>query len=383
LPATNVAITDCDIDGSYDIFTGDVAYSRFSRNTIWNGGIAFYIVNRQTIIEDNDNVGSSVMSAGYALHYAQHLYMARNRVRFVRGNDRYMMTLDGTGSHFYGTPLSINETHVVAPNCPYRIDAHFAEDIGVTAAGSYNNPQSPMGALLIITDGPGAGQHRRVVDWGHAGNIDSEPCWWRLNRPFEGLLDDEIPRITLVVTIFAGRLIFEENNFQDAGRFSLYHSGIEVVASGHRTARTEGFWATGMVVAGRYVGNNSRGPLIPNPSYFAEFSDNIAQVGHRAPHTQQLSADSFWNPKYGLRSKLFSFGIGGEGKPEQKGVNRFVVFRRNEVVGGNGVRVWGISNSDMLVEGNTFRKTNISVEVSEFAGKQSVENVLVRNNTEV
>ena len=60
-----------------------------------------------------------------------------------------------------------------------------------------------------------------------------------------------------------------------------------------------------------------------------------------------------------------------------------MVFRRNEVVGGNGVRVWGISNSDMLVEGNTFRKTNISVEVSEFAGKQSVENVLVRNNTEV
>lgn len=87
-PSYNVQVSDCDISGSWHLFIGQVEYARFLRNTLWNGGMSFYLIPRQTIVEGNDVTGSSVMAAGGGYNFAQHLFMGENRVRFVRGNDR-------------------------------------------------------------------------------------------------------------------------------------------------------------------------------------------------------------------------------------------------------------------------------------------------------
>jgi polygalacturonase len=77
---------------------------------------------------------------------------------------------------------------------------------------------------------------------------------------------------------------------------------------------------------------------------------------------------------------LFSMGMAGQGRGHP---NRFIVFRGNSFVGGNGMAVWGIGNSDVLVENNHFNSTNISIALDHFPTNVSaVTNVVIRNNTE-
>jgi hypothetical protein len=73
-------------------------------------------------------------------------------------------------------------------------------------------------------------------------------------------------------------------------------------------------------------------------------------------------------------------GMAGQGRGHS---NRFLVFRGNSFVGGNGISVWGIGSSDVLVEGNRFNGTNISIALDHFPTNVSaVTNVVIRNNKE-
>ena len=81
------------------------------------------------------------------------------------------MTFDGEDNVFYGTALQWNQTHVVTPDCPGRPDSRFGDN---TAAGSQ----------LLITDGPGTGQYRRVVA---ADMPPTGQCSFELDKPFVGL----------------------------------------------------------------------------------------------------------------------------------------------------------------------------------------------------
>ena len=49
--ASNVAVEDCDVSGSWHLFQGKVEYGVLSRNTLYNGGATWYLIARQTIIE--------------------------------------------------------------------------------------------------------------------------------------------------------------------------------------------------------------------------------------------------------------------------------------------------------------------------------------------
>ena len=70
--------------------------------------------------------------------------------------------------------------------------------------------------MVLITDGPGAGQYRRIVTWGATGDIDTDPCWWRLDRPFGGSFEKaDLAQMQIVVTFFQGESIFTDNRFED------------------------------------------------------------------------------------------------------------------------------------------------------------------------
>jgi hypothetical protein len=112
----------------------------------------------------------------------------------------------------------------------------------------------------------------------------------------EGLEGVPVENITIVITSFTGRNIFDRDTFEDGGPFQFYNSGIHDVAAGITFRRTEGAWSSGMDVA-MYYRNGTSGSLSPNPAYFSEFVGNNFAVGHRAPHLDSPSKqnrDLFW-----------------------------------------------------------------------------------------
>ena len=113
---------------------------------------------------------------------------------------------------FYGSALQWNQTHVVTPECPGRPDSRFADN---TAAGSQ----------LLIVDGPGTGQYRRVVA---ADMPATGQCSFELDKPFVGLDDIPISNISIVVAAFTGRNIFDRNTFEDGGPFQFCASALSL-----------------------------------------------------------------------------------------------------------------------------------------------------------
>ena len=122
------------------------------------------------------------------------------------------MTFDGEDNVFYGSALQWNQTHVVTPECPGRPDSRFADN---TAAGSQ----------LLIVDGPGTGQYRRVVA---ADMPATGQCSFELDKPFVGLDDIPISNISIVVAAFTGRNIFDRNTFEDGGAFQFCASALSL-----------------------------------------------------------------------------------------------------------------------------------------------------------
>ena len=57
----------------YHLFQGQAEFLVLRNNKLWNGGMAFYLIARQAIIEGNDATGSSVISMGGGYNFAQHL----------------------------------------------------------------------------------------------------------------------------------------------------------------------------------------------------------------------------------------------------------------------------------------------------------------------
>ena len=328
-------------------------------------------------LQGNNATGSSPIAGGNGFNFAQHLYLARNDVRNVRGNDREVMTYDAEGAQYAGPPTLINATHVVSPNCPGRMDSRF------DPTNAFNS--APRGGVIAILDGPGAGLYRRVVGWGATGaptNYDTAPCWWAIDRPFPDALGAaNTSAMSMVVTFFAGRSLFVGNTFADTGHFQLYHSGIENVLSGTTMARMGGAWAGGMSVGIRNYLNNSAGPLAPNPTLFSEFTDNAVAVGHRAPHAcdpDHMNRSTFWacSPQHAMAS----FGM--DGQDGDRVANRFMVFSRNRINGANGVLLWGLGNKDALVAQNSFTNVERPIIIDQFpAGHDTVANFVIYNNS--
>ena len=142
------------------------------------------------------------------------VHFHNNTVLHVRNNDREVMTYDAEGVQYFGSVSALNGSLLTAPNCPGILGARFEPP--KSEAPSTMPVSNPRGGMVLITDGPGAGQYRRIVDWGATGDIDTDPCWWRLDRPFEGSFEKgDLAQMQIVVTFFQGESIFTNNRFED------------------------------------------------------------------------------------------------------------------------------------------------------------------------
>ena len=122
------------------------------------------------IFEDNDVTGVSLVAGGQSFGtgpwggYTHNYLSARNTLRFTWGNDREVMTYDAEGVQYFGSVSALNGSLLTAPNCPGILGARFEPP--KSEAPSTMPVSNPRGGMVLITDGPGAGQYRRIVDWG-------------------------------------------------------------------------------------------------------------------------------------------------------------------------------------------------------------------------
>jgi hypothetical protein len=83
-----------------------------------------------------------------------------------------------------------------------------------------------FGKALVIANGTGAGQYRRVVDWRWDAS-EGGKSWWVIDRPFSVLVETE--NVLIEVTTFRGNNIFHNNHYEDCGVFQFYGVAIQAI----------------------------------------------------------------------------------------------------------------------------------------------------------
>ena len=273
-PADKYATRGPWINSEFGLITG---------NTLWNGGNCHWFDSiHQLIYEGNTCTGNSPMAGGnniatYSGDATHHLYLAGNVYRQAYGNDRETMTFDDFGSAYYGsyTNITLESDGTAILKTPGGNRS--------TVGGAKKNDVVNYDKAIVIVNGSGAGQYRRVTEWKWENNPDGESTW-HMHRPF-----DVDPEPTALVTImtFRGENIFFQNTHEDSGAFQFYGAGISNYVVGLTGTRMGGFITAGM-------GSGDQGL---NPNLYNQFIDVTVTEGLRADHREEsLLSGNFIGP---------------------------------------------------------------------------------------
>jgi hypothetical protein len=116
------------------------------------------------------------------------------------------MTFDPACSHYTGPWLTVSSS-----------GRNYTTPIvnGSNLAGDNFFLKQAKGAEVMVMNGTGAYQSRRLLDWGHtaAGGL-----WWLLDRPFAAAPGAES---FLEITCTHTHIIFERDRHEDVGAFQL------------------------------------------------------------------------------------------------------------------------------------------------------------------
>lgn len=244
---TNFELTDSDIwatyavlysqttviatmpDGSIRAFS-DATFGHIRGNTFRNGGACHWFDGiQQLIFDDNRCIGNSPMAGGsnvatYSGGYSHHLYLGDSSYEHVYGNDRETVTYDDAGSTYFGSFVRVSGSSAAAsgPAVLETPGGNFS-----TVGGPKRNTEYNFGKAVIVANGTGADQYRRVVSWRWSNN-PNVPSRWVLDRPFD--ISPE-PHAWVAIVTFRGENIFERNRYTDVGAFQFYGVGINNIAS--------------------------------------------------------------------------------------------------------------------------------------------------------
>ena len=319
----NFQITDCDIYASNRAMwfrgtrDGYVARNKFS----YGGRAHGWDHINGLIFEDNEIMGNSLNSIGNDISTfwgkaCEHIYYARNQVHDIYGADREMVTLDSGGGAYLGILARVDGTSVT-----------LARDPDPQPKYHWAKPQDWRGGAMLILDGKGAGQYRRIVS--HSGRD------WEIDAPWEIAPDDT----SLVqITYYRGRHLYIDNTFTDGGPMQMYGCAFESIIAGNRGTRMNGFIVQGL---------NPHGFGF-QPSWFCQMLDNQILEGNA----------------YGGRTGGVTMYGGGDPERFAGPMVRGVVVRRNVLHNNAGISI-GARVRDVIVENNTVRKNERGITIHE------------------
>jgi hypothetical protein len=296
---------------------------------------------RQVIFERNTATGSSVIAMGQSVGtgpdggVAQHILHADNTVSLVWGNDREVVTYDDAGGAYWGAIAG-----TAGANLTTAADTKSAGDwhLGGWAGGA-----------VVILNGTGAGQYRRIVVPG----IGAEPTnpgnrTWVLDAPFA------VPPgadSTVEIEPFRGRNVFAGDVFIDGGAFQFYGHALDNVVADTVFART-----TGVVAWGQWRGwtpaNASAGGGLAGEMGNG-IQPNLRNTYLRLDFVGSLSAPNYnysvgYDPFYARR---FFATQPVDNAPPGSLPNSFIVFRG--CAGGGGINL-AAGTAVVVVEDGAF-----------------------------
>ena len=112
---------------------------------------------QQVIFEDNHCIGQGMSPGnGIATHgggVAQHVFLGGNTIEQVWGEDRECMTFDNRGNQYFGAVTAIDDSGM---NYSTR---------GRGAGAGNGNGYDVTGGAMVVTNGTGAGQYRRIISY--------------------------------------------------------------------------------------------------------------------------------------------------------------------------------------------------------------------------
>ena len=198
-----------------------------------------------------------------------------------------------------------------------------------------------VGRELIISNGKGVGQKRRVVAMSDRGRLT-------LNRPFD-IAPDETSRFTLGA--LRDYIIYADNSIEDAAvALQLYGATYRGVLARNTSTRAGGFLATG-------------GFYSTTPVWFVDMNDNLIDSGMSywypsttsvIPHCSRIGTDSLYTTS-SLRTAL----------------TRWMSIKRNKIESNGMIDVLSM---DTLVEGNTIEDSEYGVISKGASDRQVVTN---------
>eukprot|EP00037_Helgoeca_nana_P001409 m.26704 g.26704 ORF g.26704 m.26704 type:complete len:622 (+) comp11832_c0_seq2:743-2608(+) len=370
LTGTNWRVTDCDILGTGGIFWsggsdggyGGTSYGQLSRNVVHNGGSAFEMDQwKQVVVEDNEVTGAALSSFGnniatYNGGYAQHIAMLNNSIAQVWGGDREVMTYDNAGGAYFGVLESVDGVTVTAGGDRIPLN-RYGTNNSATGGGWV-----VTGGALIVLNGTGAGQVRRIVE-----SVGSRG--WVLDLPLDAvdLVANGSRRPSFVQILpYRGRNIFHRNFLSDCGAFQFYGIGLENVVSENRNERMAGMVSWGQwrewhsPAEGGVGGEMGCGA---NPNLFNVFERNEFIEGNTIVNYNTPEGASYnWGAGYVLASASGKI-TGGSGRFEDLSMNAFTVFRQNIIRSNGGILVDNDAEN-VLVEGNIILQSDLQICVT-------------------
>jgi hypothetical protein len=255
LNAKNFRIVGCDIWATYNAISSfntngkascvgatwpnschGATFGYIADNSVHHGGASHFMNQwRQVVYERNENVGASVIAMGQSVGtgldggFDHHILHVDNVVTSVWGNDRELMTFDDAGGAYFGRVAGADGTTLTTAE-----DTRSAGDI---KAGGW------AGGCVVVLNGTGAGQYRRVVVPG----IGPEPTnpnnrTWVVDKPWD-LPPDATSFIQ--ITPYRGRNIFAGSRWSDGGAVQYYGQALENVIADATFERMTGVLAWG------------------------------------------------------------------------------------------------------------------------------------------
>lgn len=311
--------------------------------------------------------------------------------------DREIVTFDDAGGSYFGTVASVEGTTL-----------HTTEDTKPALSWEWGGW---YGAAIVVLNGTGTGQVRRVVQPGV--NTTSTPLnrTWVVDRDF-----DAIPNEESYISIVPARqkILFVRDHYVDGGTIQTYGQAMDCVFADNVGTRITGWVAWGQwrgwvpppaaTATGGSRGITTRrlrfsktnddsrvGGVMGNgvmPNVHVRFLDNRVSVGNKVVRWNAGPRRSDDNqPEFGLNKfyagATFATTGGTQDMPDGVGENLFVDFRRNVVDSNGGFMIAsGGSGSghvrDVVVEHNTCHRSNVT---RAYTVDPSASLTLLRGNT--
>lgn len=340
------------------------SFGLIQRNVLWHGeDCQWFDRANHLIFEGNICTGNNPMAGGvsgnvvasYGGRSTNRLYIGGNTYRHTYGNNREAQTGDNFGSIYGGIFLGISEDglNLTTPGGNFSV-------VGGLKKGSTD---LNFGKAIVILNGTGAGQYRRVVGWSW-DHTDGGTSWWLLNRPFAVRPDRDA---IIQITAFRGELIFANNVYEDVGAVQTYGVSINTIWTGLTGERMGGFRNEGLGYSYKQNGmyhaavqpsyyNQWIGISVPEALWPARRPENL---GGRAGNFSgfwlgdrlQTSGYSFWtSPAKKCAETMAAGAAADEVASRAVYLNRFIVWKRCKVASNGGFLI--SHGSDLLLEDN-------------------------------